>query len=84
MIHPRHILDVLTAEELGEWAEYFNEEPFGFPAEDLRAGILAATIARSAGAKDVAPRDFMLRPPTEEDEEPADPVALLKQVLGEG
>lgn len=84
MPHPDHLLDALTPEQLGEWAEYFNEEPWGFPAEDLRLGILASTTARAAGAKDVAPRDFMLRPPPEPEEEPADPVQLLKRVLGEG
>lgn len=81
MSHPDHLLDALSPEQLSEWADYFNEEPFGFPAEDLRAGILAATVARCAGASGAQARDFMLRPP---DEEPADPLELVRQALGEG
>lgn len=36
-------------------------EPWGFPAEDMRLGVLASTMARAMGAE-VAPKDFMLGP----------------------
>jgi hypothetical protein len=67
------------------WKEYYELEPWGFPAEDLRGGMLAAVIARSMGATDIAPRTFMLRPPPEpepEDVDPDDQVRWLKSVMG--
>ncbi len=33
-------------------------EPFGPRAEELRAGVLATTVAAAAGAKDAKPSDF--------------------------
>lgn len=38
--------------------------------EDSRHGVLAATIAAAAGAKEVKPEDFMLGPRLEESREP--------------
>lgn len=45
--------------------------------EDLRAGLLACTVARAAGAR-VKPKDFMIRPPDEGDDE----VAALDKLFG--
>jgi hypothetical protein len=47
-------------------------EPFGFPAEDMRGGIIGATIAATVGAS-TEPKQFMLRPPHDEVEDDADP-----------
>lgn len=35
----------MSAKELGEWAEFYNLEPWGWDAECFSAGIVAATIA---------------------------------------
>lgn len=66
------MLEYLSAEQWEEWCEYASIEPWGFPADDLRTGILGATVARGAGAKDAEPKHFMLRNP-EEQAEDADP-----------
>lgn len=52
-------------------------EPWGFEVEDLRAGLLACTVARAGGAK-ARPKDFMIRPPDEVDDE----VAALDKLFG--
>jgi hypothetical protein len=52
----------LTSAELTEWAAYYNLDPWGEDRADLRAGIVAATIAnrmRSKGEKTRKPVDFM-------------------------
>lgn len=50
----------MTARQLNEWDEYDQLEPFGFPSEDARTGILSATVLWSQGAKDVKPSDFSI------------------------
>jgi hypothetical protein len=52
----------MSSRELSEWAAYFAIEPFGEERADLRAGIVASTIANvHAGrkGKPFAPVDFM-------------------------
>lgn len=53
----------LDAHELVEWMSFDRLEPIGGTAADLRAGIIAATIAnstpRKSGSKPLAPEDFM-------------------------
>jgi hypothetical protein len=39
----------ITADQLVEWQEYYNIEPFGYRVEHRRAGVLAATIANTSG-----------------------------------
>lgn len=63
--------------------DFYNLEPWGFEVEDLRTGILASSMYGAMGTK-TKPADFMLQSAPEEDAEPADPVALLKRVMGEG
>ena len=45
-----------------EWMDYASRNPFGEERADLRAGIIAATIAnanRGKGSKRFKPSDFM-------------------------
>ena len=67
---------VLSYAEFQEWCGYYQIEPWGEDRADLRAGIVASTIAnyagklRAEGAEPAIPADFMpylVRP------EPADP-----------
>lgn len=53
-----------TLEQLYEWFDYFALEPFGEERADLRAGIIAATMAnawRGKGSRTYKPQDFMPR-----------------------
>lgn len=51
---------MLTAQDLMDWAVYSQLEPFGFPADDARMSILAATELAAAGVEDVTPEDFSM------------------------
>lgn len=50
-----------TLREFARWVEYFKLEPWGEERADLRAGIIAATIANvnRGGGKAATPQDFM-------------------------
>ena len=56
---------VLSYAEFQEWCLYYQIEPWGEDRADLRAGIVASTIAnyagkeRSNGADPALPADFM-------------------------
>jgi hypothetical protein len=52
----------VDAREFAEWMAYYNIEPFGPEREDLRAGIVACTIAnvnRGKGTRSMKPSDFV-------------------------
>ena len=52
----------IDAREFATWMAYARVEPFGEERADLRAGIVAATIAnanRGKGIKAFEPADFM-------------------------
>ena len=56
------MLASMSSRQLREWIEFSKLEPFGELHADLRAGIIAATIANSQRAKTQAPlgpQDFM-------------------------
>ena len=56
------MLERIDSRELTEWMAYAQVEPFGEERADLRAGIVASTIAnvwRSSGQKVLKPSDFM-------------------------
>lgn len=61
---------MLTREQLLEWGEYFQLEPWGFELEDLLHARLMALVAGVAGA-DATYRDFLLVAP--DDAEEAEP-----------
>jgi hypothetical protein len=44
----RELLARISARELSEWMAYFMLEPFGEERADVRAAIVAATVANTA------------------------------------
>ncbi|HEX6827845.1 MAG TPA: hypothetical protein VF104_02570, partial [Burkholderiales bacterium] len=73
-----------TAAEFTDWQHYAAAEPFGETRADLRAGIIASTVANYAGKMrrdglpPAVPTDFMPfvdRPAEPEPEAEPDPVA---------
>lgn len=56
------LLAQISSAELSEWAAYYRLEPFGDERADLRAGIVASTVANTAQTrkrKAFKPADFM-------------------------
>ncbi len=56
------LLNRANSRELTEWRAYYSLEPFGEERADLRAGIIAATIAniyRDKNTKAYKPVDFI-------------------------
>lgn len=54
----------IDSAELSEWEAYYNLEPWGQPKEDIRAGIVASTIAnvnRGKETKAFTYNDFILK-----------------------
>lgn len=51
----------ISSAEFAEWIAFNNLEPFGEERADLRAGIIASTVANvgSQGRKQFKPQDFM-------------------------
>lgn len=50
----------MPATELAEWALFYAQHPFGEFRADLRAGIVASTLARVMGGnRNAKPSDFM-------------------------
>lgn len=88
MIHPDYLLQSLTSRQWEEWKEYARLEPFGFPSEDLRHGILCATVAAphtKKGAKPPRAVAFMLRPePYEEGDDEGEVTVKDTEVLLDG
>ena len=76
---------VLSYAEFQEWCLYYQVEPWGEDRSDLRAGIVASTIANYAGrqraddAEPARPVDYMpyLERP------PADPVPVAPQLTND-
>lgn len=57
--HPDYLLELLTGEQLGDWADYYSREPWGFPVEDMRSSMAMAVAANVGGSK-MAPADFSM------------------------
>jgi len=56
------LLGRISSRELTEWQAYCGIEPFGEDRSDLRAGIMASTVAnvfRKSGTKPYKAQDFM-------------------------
>jgi hypothetical protein len=50
----------MSLSEYASWRDYYEDEPFGDVRADLRAGVVAMTVARAIGGnKDAKPIDFM-------------------------
>ena len=62
----RELLARVSSRELSEWMAYAKIEPFGEVRADLRAGIIASTVANTARdpkkrRRPFQPREFMPR-----------------------
>lgn len=58
------LLARISSRELAEWMAYYRIEPWGEERDDLRAGIVASTVANTARdprkrPRPFRPRDFM-------------------------
>ena len=80
------LLASISSRELTEWQAFYQLEPFGEERDDLRAGIVASTVANTARdpkqhREPFLPRDFMPRFGDEvEEEEEVDQEALWAKV----
>lgn len=78
------LLASVSSRELTEWQAYYSLEPFGEERADLRAGIVASTVANSVRdpkqqKQPYSPDQFMPQFEEREPEEP-DPDALWAKV----
>lgn len=76
------MLERIPSRLLTEWLAYAQVEPFGEERADLRAGIVAATVAnvnRAKGTPAAKPTDFMPQFDAVEPEGP-DPDLLLHKI----
>lgn len=72
---------MLSAAQFREWQEYYRVEPWGFYVDDHRYAIIASSIYRAMGAKNVRAEDFVYQP--EEKEPSAQEFAqTLRAMLG--
>lgn len=79
------MLKRMPARLLTEWMIFYKMEPFGERRADLRAGIVAATIAnanRSKGQSVFKAEDFMPKLDPDAANEPPDWETLLARVRG--
>lgn len=56
------MLNRMSSREMSEWMAYFQYEPFGTDVDDLRSGIIAATIVNcntGKSSKTYEPKDFI-------------------------
>lgn len=68
----------IDCNEFAEWMAFNELEPFGEEVESIRSGIVAATVARAAGAKKVKIEDYMMIPKaTKEPKEPMSQDAIF-------
>lgn len=77
------LLGRMSARELSEWMAYAQIEPFGEKRADLRAGIVASTMANiyRGKRKPFKAEDFM--PEFERQEKaPEEMQAMLRQMFG--
>lgn len=81
--HPDYLLEVLTADQLAGWTEYYGREPWGFPVEDMRAAMQMHVAVQIGGSTDLSLEDFSLAQrladgPPEEDGGPSDAALVRK------
>lgn len=76
-------MEVLTAQQLSEWMDYYGREPWGFPIEDTRAAMQMDVAAKVAGSKETSVATFSLAQqlqdgPPKADGTPSDNALLRK------
>jgi len=77
----------MTAQEFQDWKAFYLVEPFGNTREDLRAGVIAATIAntfKKKSATRIKPADFFpdYKPRRQDWQEQLSMVELLNAAFG--
>lgn len=74
--------DSMTGQELTRWMEYDAIEPIGEQRADLRAGIVASTIANChrVSGEPFKPKDFMAFRPAEKLASPAEALKKLRKM----
>lgn len=73
----------MTHREFLKWAAWYAMEPFGEQRDDLRIGVLAATVCNllsSGKGKLAKPSDFMLKFEDEKPQKPEDMMNALRMV----
>ena len=59
-VHPDALEQVLTERQIDDWLTFAEVEPFGTPADDVRAGILAwAALTPAMGKRRITPDQFV-------------------------
>lgn len=57
------LLAEMSSDEFTEWAAFYDIEPWGFPADAWRTGVVASTVANYSGRTrkrpDAKPSDFV-------------------------
>ena len=80
------MLAEMTSAQFAEWMAYAQLEPWGEERADLRAGIIASTMAnsmRSKKGKPFKPQDFMPKfEPEDEEVTAAKMMARMRAALG--
>lgn len=77
---------VITGPQLADWLDFYTVEPWGDTRADLRAGIVAATMANihrdpKRRPTPFAPRDFMPLAPAREEASAAASIDDLRHAL---
>ena len=81
---PARMLGELKPSELGTWAALYEMEPWGEKRADMRAGIIASTLAnvnRGKSSEPFSPSDFMPRFDRSDEKPKAGIAARLKNFL---
>lgn len=74
----------MSSAEFLEWMVYYGLEPFGELRGDLRAGVIASTIAnvhRDKKSKSFKPSDFLLFSETGQESQPETPEEQKQAVI---
>ena len=83
-VNPEYMLSVMPHRIWRDWIEYNNVEPFGEERADVRAGIIAATVAnclaRKKGKPAFRPDQFMPKFEKPKKREPKTADALFEKV----
>lgn len=80
----RELLARMNSRELAEWMAYYRLEPFGELRADVRAGMVASTIAnvhRQPGKAPFGPLDFLAFPEPQPKAEPEDMNTKVKAIF---
>jgi len=78
------MLATISSRKLSEWMAYYQIEPFGEERGDLRAAIIASTLAniwRGKNSKSYKPSDFMPKFDEQQNRGGAQTAEQMRQML---